>query len=351
MVCRYTFYQIAVIIAAGEDMEFIEKIRARAKSLQKRLVLSEGAEIQSIRAARIILDEELASSVTLLGRESEIEKLALKESVSLNGMNLVDPLRSREMQKYAAEYYSLRKLHGVTQDMAKTEVTSPLRWGAMMVHLDEADALVGGADNDQADVLWAGLAIIGTTPGVKTASSCFVIQSNNTSLGVDGALIFSDCTVVPSPLPDQLADIAISSAQSCRDFLGKDPAVAMISYTNKSTRTVHKDVQKVKNAMEIIVKREPGLLVDGELQMDTALIPEVSNYKAPGSPLAGRANTLVFPDMESANPAYKTAVILGGAEAYGPFLQGFAKPVCFIPRKTSVIKIIITCTAALSKAK
>ena len=332
-------------------MEFIEKIRTRAKFLQKKLVLSEGAEIQSIRAARIILDEQLASSVTLLGRESDIQKLALLESVNLEDISIIDPQRSRDTEKYIGEYYELRKPHGMTKDQAKTEIVSHLRWGAMMVRLGEADALVGGAEDNQADVLWAGLAIVGTEPGVKTASSCFVIQSRDTDLGVDGALIFSDCTVVPNPFPDQLADIAVSSAQSCRDFLDAEPAVALISYSNRESGLIHKDVQKVKDALEMVKKREPSLVIDGEVQLDTALIPEVSNYKAPGSPLAGKANTLVFPDMESANPAYKTAVILGKAEAYGPFLQGFAKPVCFIPRKTSVIKIIITCTAALSKAK
>jgi len=331
-------------------MEFIEKIRARAKSLKKRLILSEGADVHSIRAARIILDEELASSVTLLGRESDIQKIALHDSVNLDGMDLIDPKRSRETDKYINAYYELRKPHGMTKEQARTDINSHLRWGAMMVRMGEADALVGGAEDSQTDVLWAGLAIVGTVPGVKTASSCFVIQSPDTSLGVDGALIFSDCTVVPNPLPDQLADIAISSAQSCRDFLDADPAVAMVSYSNHASGSVHKDVQKVKEAMEMVRKREPRLKIDGEVQVDTALIPEVSNYKAPGSPIAGKANTLVFPDMESANPAYKLAVILGKAEAYGPFLQGFAKPVCFIPRKTSVIKIIITCTAALSKA-
>jgi len=226
-----------------------------------------------------------------------------------------------------------------------------LRWGAMMVHMGEADAMVAGAENTTADVLRAGLAIIGTVPGSKTASSCFVMQSPDHSWGVEGALIFSDCAVVPDPTAEQLAEIAMSAAQSCREFLHVEPAVALLSFSTRGSGGEHPDVKKVQEALALIKAKEPGLLVDGELQADTALVPSVTETKAPGSPIQGKVNTLVFPDLGSGNIGYKLVQRMGKAEAFGPFLQGFAKPISDLSRGASADDIVVTSAVTLARAK
>ena len=332
-------------------MDFEERMKAKAKSIQKRLVLVEGAERQTIRAARIIMDERLASSVTLLGIESEIQKNASREGVDLSDISIVYPEISRHLNKYAEEYYELRKLRGMTMSQAKIEIAAPLRWGAMMVHLGEADAVVGGEENNSTDVLFAGLHIIGTEPDIRTASSCIVVQSQETSWGVDGVFIFSDCSVVSNPLADQLADIAQSAAQSCRDFLGVEPVAALLSYSTKGQKGNHQDVEKVRSALSIVKEKDPTLVIDGELQVDAALVPWITDIKAPNSPVKGRVNTFVFPNMDSGNIGYKLVRNFGNARTFGPYLQGFAKPISYIPRGASVITIVTTCAATLSRAK
>ncbi|MDR0709419.1 MAG: phosphate acetyltransferase, partial [Spirochaetaceae bacterium] len=253
-------------------MDFVKEMRTKAKSLQKRLVLPEGTEPRTVRAARILVDEELAASVTLLGKESEVQKVAVEEGVDLEGVVVINPAASHLVEKYANEYYELRKHKGMTPEQAKIDIIAPLRWGAMMVRLGDADAMVGGAENTTADVLRAGLAIIGTTPGSKTASSCFVMQTGDAAWGVDGALIFSDCAVVPDPTAEQLAEIAMSAAQSCREFLDTEPAVALLSFSTKGSGGDHPDVQKVRAALELVKAKETGLLIDGDLQADAALV-------------------------------------------------------------------------------
>jgi phosphate acetyltransferase len=220
----------------------------------------------------------------------------------------------------------------------------------MMVHLGEADAMVAGAENTTGDVLRAGLTIIGMTPGLKTASSCFVMTGMDASWGKEGSLIFSDCAVVPDPTAEQLADIAESAAQSCREFLGVDPVVALMSFSTKGSAK-HDDVTKVQTAAEILKNKNPGFLFDGELQADAALVPSVTEKKAPGSPITGKVNTLVFPDLGSGNIGYKLVQRLGKADAFGPFLQGFAKPISDLSRGASVDDIVVTCAVTLSRAK
>jgi phosphate acetyltransferase len=332
-------------------MDFLGAMFAKAKSLQKRLVLTEGTEPQTIRAARIILDERLALHVTLLGKESEIQKNAAHDGVDLSHIDIINPGFSSQVDKYADEYYELRKLRGMTKEQARANIISPLRWGAMMVHLGEADAVVGGAEDNAIDVLYAGLAIIGTAPGLRTASSCIVIQSHESSWGVDGAFIFSDCSVVPNPLADQLSDIALAAAQSCRDFLGAEPVVALLSHSTRGQKGDHKDLEKVRNAYDMVKNREPTLVVDGELQVDAALVPHITDIKASGSPVRGRVNTMVFPDMDAGNIGYKLVRNFGNAQTFGPYLQGFAKPISYIPRGATVNTIVISCAATLARAK
>jgi phosphate acetyltransferase len=218
----------------------------------------------------------------------------------------------------------------------------------MMVHLGDADACVAGAENTTGDVLRAGLAIIGTTS--KTASSCFVIQCADSSWGKDGALIFSDCAVIPDPAAEQLADIATGAAQSCREFLGVEPVVALLSFSTKGSAK-HDNVSKVQEAVKILQSRNPGFVFDGELQVDAALVPSVTDKKAPGSPVKGKVNTLIFPDLGAGNIGYKLVQRLGKAEAFGPFLQGFAKPISDLSRGASVDDIVTTCAVTLSRAK
>ena len=331
-------------------MDFVSAMKAKAASMRKRLVLPEGTERRTIRAARILIDERLAASVTLLGSIALVQKAAEEEGVNLEGIGIIYPHADPNLGKYAQEYYELRKHKGVTEEQAKTDIIDPLRWGAMMVRFGEADAMVAGAENTTGNVLRAGLAIIGTVAGVKTASSCFVMTGIDSQWGANGSLIFSDCAVVPEPTPEQLADISESAAQSCREFLGVEPVVALMSFSTKGSAT-HDDVAKVQSAVEILKGRNPSFVFDGELQADAALVPSVTDKKAPGSPVRGKVNTLVFPNLGAGNISYKLVQRLGNAEAFGPFLQGFAKPISDLSRGASVDDIVTTCAVTLSRVK
>jgi phosphate acetyltransferase len=332
-------------------MDFVKDMRAKARSMQKKLVLPEGTEPRTVKAARIIADEGLAAAVTLIGGSDAVAAVAAKEGVKLNGITVVDPATSPDLEKFAAEYYELRKHKGMTIEQARIDMKAPLRWGSMMVKLGIADAMVAGAESTTADVLRAGLAIIGTIPGSKTASSCFVMQNKDPKWGLDGAMIFSDCAVVPDPNAEQLAEIAMSAAQSCKEFLGVDPVVALLSFSTKGSGGDHPDVLKVREALDIVKKRNPALVVDGEFQADAALVPSVTDKKAPGSPIRGKVNVLVFPDLGAGNIGYKLVQRLGGAEAFGPFLQGFAKPISDLSRGCSVEEIVTTAAVTLARVK
>lgn len=331
-------------------MDFVHTMKAKAVSMNKKLVLPEGTEPRIIRAARTIIDERLAASVTLLGKTGLVQEAADHEGVDLNGIEVIAPQADANFGKYAQEYYELRKHKGVSEEQAKIDMADPLRWGAMMVRFGDADALVAGAENTTGDVLRAGLAIIGTIPGLKTASSCFVMAGLDPQWGEGGALIFSDCAVVPDPTAEQLADIAEGAAQSCREFLGVEPIVALMSFSTKGSAK-HDHVSKVQSTVEILKKKNPGFLFDGELQADAALVPSVTDKKAPGSPVKGKVNTLIFPDLGAGNIGYKLVQRLGEAEAFGPFLQGFAKPISDLSRGASVDDIVTTCAVTLSRVK
>jgi phosphate acetyltransferase len=330
-------------------MDFVKDMRAKAQSLQKRLVLPEGTEPRTIKAARVLVDERLAASVSLVGKKQDIARAAAEGGVKLEGIVIIEPADSDKAAVYAAEYYELRKKKGMTEEQARIDIQDPLRWGAMMVRLGDADAMVAGAENTTGDVLRAGLAIIGTQPGLKTASSCFVVQTTDRAWGVDGALIFSDCAVVPDPSPEQLADIGESAAQSCREFLLAEPVVALLSFSTKGSAK-HDDVTKVTAAVDLLKARNPTFVFDGELQADAALVPSVTDKKAPGSPVRGRVNTLVFPDLGAGNIGYKLVQRLGKAEAFGPFLQGFAKPISDLSRGASVDDIVTTAAVTLARS-
>jgi phosphate acetyltransferase len=331
-------------------MDFISKMKAKAVSRQKDLVLPEGTVPRIVKAARIIKDEKLAAKVILLGTVSEIQKVAEKEGVNLEGIDIVNPLAAPEQNDFAHEFYLLRKHKGMTEEQAKTDITDVLRWGAMMVHMGKADAMVGGVVNTTGNVLRAGLSIIGTVQGLKNASSCFVMTGLDPQWGANGSLIFSDCAVIPAPLPEQLADIAESAANSCREFMDVEPVLALMSFSTKGSAE-HENVTKVQAAVKILKDRNVQFIFDGEMQADAALVPSVTDQKAPGSPIKGKVNTLIFPDLGAGNIGYKLVQRLGNAQAFGPFLQGFSKPISDLSRGASVEDIVTTCAVTLSRAK
>ncbi len=330
-------------------MTFAETMKAKAKEAQKRLVLPEGTEERILKAARIIIDESLAKEVILIGTEEEIGAAANAAAVSLDGMTIVDPATSDRHQGYADEYFALRKHKGISEADAFEAIVDPLRWGAMMVRLDDADAMVAGAQATTAQVLVASFTIIKTRPGIRSASSCFVMATDKREYGADGSFIFSDCATIPNPTCEQLAEIAIASADSCRTFLGVEPKVAMLSYSTKGSAQGEL-VDKVIDATRIVKEKSPDLAIEGELQLDAAIVESVAASKAPGSSVAGVANTLIFPDLQSGNIGYKLVQRLAGAEAYGPILQGFAKPVSDLSRGCSIDDVVITSAITLAQS-
>lgn len=330
-------------------MTFAEKMKLKAQELQKPLVLPEGTEPRTIAAARIILDEKIASQVFLIGRTADIEAAAKAEGIDLTGITLVDPSLAENRQVYADEYYALRKHKGLTEAEAFEQIVDPLKWGAMMVRLDDAGAMVAGAENSTGKVLVAAFTIIKTKPGTKYASSCFVMCTDKTELGADGSFIFSDCATIPDPTAEQLAEIAEAASDSCKIFLQTEPVTAMLSFSTKGSAS-HPYVDKVTTALELVKAKRPDLQIDGELQLDAAIIPGVGSKKAPGSSVAGKANVLVFPDLQSGNIGYKLVQRLAGAEAYGPILQGFAKPVSDLSRGCSIEDIVVTAAITIAQA-
>lgn len=338
-------------------MDFVAEMKKKAKAYGKSLVLPEGTEERTVQAAVKIKAEGLAKEVTLLGKKEDVEKVAASKGVKLDGINIINPAESEWLDSFGNEYFDLRKkkvdANGnplMSNEKAHQEMLDPMKFGAMMVHMGKADTMVSGALSSTADMLRAGLTIVKTAPGSKTASSCFVVDTHNPQWGHEGLMIFSDCAVVPDPDADQLSDIAVAAGKSCKALLGVEPAVAMLSFSTKGSGGKDPSVLKVQEAVAKAHEKAPDMLIDGELQADAALIPAVTDKKAPGSPIRGKVNTIVFPNLNAGNIGYKLVQRLAGADAYGPVLQGFAKPISDLSRGCSVEDIVVTAAITLVQA-
>jgi phosphate acetyltransferase len=321
-------------------MHLVDQIKAKACANLQTVVLPEGYDDRMVEAAARIVENKLAN-IVLLGNPAALNAKAVELGVSLDGVNIIDPKSADQLNAYADELVEIRKKKGLSHEdaVALLSADDNLYFAAMMVRKGDAGGAVAGAYNTTGDVLRAAFQVIGTAPGMKTVSSVFLMVTNNSEFGENGTLCFADCAVNPNPDAQALAEIAVSTAASCKSFLGVDARVAMLSFSTKGS-AAHSDCDKVLNALKIAKELAPDLAIDGELQLDAALIPKVGDKKAPDSSVAGQANTLVFPDLDAGNIGYKLVERIAGAEAVGPIIQGLAKPVNDLSRGCSVEDII-----------
>jgi phosphate acetyltransferase len=330
--------------ALGRDI--VGDIRRKAKALKKKIVLPEGEEKRTLRAAAILKRDGLCAPI-LIGSAAKVKANAAAEGADISGIEVVDPATDNDFKKYATEYFELRKHKGVSEADAETAVKDPLVYGIMMLHNDRVDGYLSGADHSTADTVRPALHVIKPAANVRTISSFFVMIFPNPALGDDGVLIMGDCAINIDPPPVKLASIGISSARMAKVLCGIEPRLAFLSFsTNGSTE--HELVDAVKEAVRIAKEKAPDLAIDGEMQADAALVPEIGQRKFPGSKVAGKANVLIFPDLQSGNIGYKLVQRLTGAEALGPIMQGFNKPVNDLSRGASVDDIVnMACVTAL----
>ena len=331
-------------------MGFIDDVMAKARACVKRIVLPEGDEPRTVQAAAILAAEKLVCPI-LLGEPDKIKAVAKEKGADISSIEIVNQKDSPKAAEYAQALYEIRKAKGVTEEMAKQLVEDPMNYGIMMVKTGDADGLVSGAVHTTGDMLRPALQIIKTKPGTKVVSSSFLMECPNKKLGHNGLLVYSDCVVVPCPTAEELAQIAVSAAETARTLCGIEvPKVALLSFSTKGSAK-HDLVTKVQEATRIAHELAPDLLLDGELQLDAALVPEVGASKAKGSPVAGYANVLVYPDLQAGNIGYKLTQRVAGAEAFA-VLQGLAKPCNDLSRGCSVEDIVktVACTAVQAQA-
>lgn len=319
-------------------MSFIEEIKIRAKENIKTIALPEASDVRILEAADTILKEGFAN-IVLIGEEEEILAKAEENNFDLSKATIVNPIKNEKYDEYVNALYELRKLKGMNIEKAKQLLKDPVYFGMMMVKEGDCDGLVSGAIHSTADTLRPALQILKTAPDTKLVSAFFLMVVPDCKLGENGTFVFADCGLNSYPTDEELSEIAISSAKSFEQLTGKKSKVAMLSYSTYGS-AISESTKKVISATNLVKEKAPDILIDGELQLDAALIPEVAESKAPGSPVAGHANTLVFPNLDAGNIGYKLVQRLAKAEAYGPLCQGISKPVNDLSRGCSAQDIV-----------
>mgnify|MGYP001024515478 FL=1 len=327
-------------------MNFMGRVTSKARANRKTIVLPESKDRRVIEAAEYVISEGIAN-IILIGNRGEVTEAF--PDVNLEGATFIEPIISEHLDEMVSTYYELRKHKGVTMEQAKAAMLQPTPFGVMLVKIGLADGLVAGAVNTTADTLRPALQILRTKPGTKLVSAFFLVVSPHSCYGKDGMVLMSDCALNLDPSPEELSEIAISSARTWQTLTGTEARVALLSYSSYGSGK-GESPKKVAEAVRLAKEKAPDLTIDGELQADAALVPAVADFKTPGSAIAGHANCLIFPDLDSANIGYKLVQRLGGAEAYGPMLQGIGKPVNDLSRGCETRDIIgvigLTCIQA-----